>query len=110
MSTKPETIEHLKAQLTGASPFRIQAMFGEYALYVDEKLVALICDDRLFVKKTSFGDAELGEGYDAPPYPGAKPSLLIPEEKVADPAWLCEFVRKTAEQLPAPKPKAAKRR
>jgi len=80
-------------------------MFGEYGLYLDEKLVGLICDDRLFLKKTSYGDSALGEGYDAPPYPGAKPSLLIPEDKVEDSGWLCEVVRRSAEELPAPKPK-----
>ncbi|HLK15474.1 MAG TPA: TfoX/Sxy family protein [Fimbriimonadaceae bacterium] len=99
MATKPETVDYLKAQLAGVGDFRIKAMFGEYALYLDEKLVALICDDRLFVKKTKFGDATLGEGHDCPPYPGAKPSLLIPEDKVADAEWLCSFVKTSASEL-----------
>ena len=105
MSTKPETITYLKQQLAGAGPIRIQPMFGEYGLYLDEKLVGLIGDDRVFIKKTAYGNSELGEDHDMPPYPGAKPSLLIPEDRVADAAWLCEFVRRTAEELPAPKPK-----
>jgi TfoX/Sxy family transcriptional regulator of competence genes len=105
MSTKPETVAYLKGQLAGAGPIRIQPMFGEYALYLDEKLVGLVADDRLFIKKTAYGDSTLGEGFDAPPYPGAKPSLLIPEGRVEDASWLCEFVQKTAAELPAPKPK-----
>src|SRR5579872_3219264 len=105
MSTKPETVAYLKQQLAEAGPIRIQPMFGEYGMYLDEKLVGLICDDRLFIKKTAYGDSALGEGFEAPPYPGAKPSLLIPEDRVEDAAWLCECVQKTAAELPAPKPK-----
>ncbi|MHB8635030.1 MAG: TfoX/Sxy family protein [Fimbriimonadaceae bacterium] len=109
MSTKPETVARLKEQLAGAGQVRFQPMFGEYGLYLDEKLVGLICDDRLFIKKTPFGDAKLGDGYDAPPYPGAKASLLIPEDKVANALWLSDFVRHSAAALPAPKPKRVKR-
>ena len=105
MATKPETVSYLKEQLGGAGPIRIKAMFGEYALYIDEKLVALIADDRLFMKRTPHGDSVLGPDHKAPAYPGAKPSLLVPEDKVADADWLCEVVRITSEQLPAPKPK-----
>ena|SRR5579862_5930223 len=105
MSTKPETVAHLKRQLAAAGQIRIQPMFGEYGLYVGEKMVGIVGDDRLFIKKTAYGDAKLGEGYDAPPYPGAKPQLLIPEDKVADAAWLCDLVRNSAAELPEPKPK-----
>jgi len=80
-------------------------MFGEYGVYLDEKLVGLLSDNRLFIKKTPFGDSALGEGHDMPPYPGAKPALLMPEDRVGDSKWICEFVRQTATQLPAPKPK-----
>lgn len=110
MSTKPETTTYLKQQLAGAGNIRIQPMFGEYALYLDEKLVGLIGDDRLFMKRTAYGDEALGPECQAPPYPGAKPSLLVPEDRVADAGWLSEFVRETAAQLPAPKPKPAKRK
>jgi TfoX/Sxy family transcriptional regulator of competence genes len=109
MATKPETISYLKEQLASAGPYRIQAMFGEYALYLDEKLVALIADDRLFVKRTAHGDSVLGPDCEAPPYPGAKPSLLVPEDKVGDAEWLCEFLRTSASQLPEPKPKKPKK-
>ena len=44
-------------------------MFGEYALYIDEKVVALICDNQVFVKPTAAGLEVLGEVIEAPPYP-----------------------------------------
>jgi len=109
MSTKRETIDRLEQRLSGALPMRIQAMFGEYALYVDEKLVALICDDQLYVKKTAYGEQALGAGHEAPPYPGAKPALRIPDDRLQDTDWLVAFVRQSAAELPPSKPKAPKR-
>ena len=68
MATRKETIEFILDQLAPL-PVRARAMFGGHALYCDEKVVALIGDDTLFVKPTAatrelFGDAEM-----APPYP-----------------------------------------
>jgi hypothetical protein len=45
--------------------------------YCGEKLVALVCDDQLFVKPTLGGKAILGEPIEVPPYPGTKPYYLI---------------------------------
>jgi len=84
-------------------------MFGEFGLYSDGKFFAVICDDRLFVKPTEGGRAFIGEVVEAPPYPGAKPSLLI-EDRIEDPQWLSELVRITARELPTPKPKKRKKR
>ena len=55
MATRPETVEHILDQAAGAGPLRAAKMFGEYALYCGVKLVALICDDQLFVKITKAG-------------------------------------------------------
>jgi TfoX/Sxy family transcriptional regulator of competence genes len=81
-------------------------MFGEYALYCDEKVVALVCDDQLFVKITPAGRALVGQRYEeGTAYPGAKPSMLIGAEEIDDAERLCELIRLTADALPAPKPK-----
>ncbi len=76
-------------------------MFGEYALYRDGKLVALICDDQLFVKPTSAGRALIGEAYEQPPYKGAKPCFLISGDRWDDRDWLTQLVEVSAAQLPA---------
>ncbi len=44
-------------------------------LYLDGKVVALVCDDSLFVKPTSGALALLGDPAMGPPYPGAKPHI-----------------------------------
>ncbi|MEQ9400260.1 MAG: TfoX/Sxy family protein [Longimicrobiales bacterium] len=84
-------------------------MFGEYALYSGVKLVALICDDRLFMKPTDGGRAFIGEPVEAPPYPGAKNCFLI-EDRLEDGPWLSELVRITARERPEPKKKKPKKK
>lgn len=83
-------------------------MFGEYGLYLDEKIVGLICDDRLFIKLTDAGRAFAGTLEEAPPYPGAKPSLLVDAARLSDAPWLCEMISITAKALPAPKKRRPK--
>ncbi len=84
-------------------------MFGEYGVYVDGKLVASVCDDQLFLKPTSSGRAYADPVSEAPPYPGAKPHLLIEADRWDDGAWLGELLRRTSAELPTPKPRRSKR-
>ena len=108
MASDEEFVSFLCEQMSGAGRIRYRKMFGEYAIYCDEKVVALVCDNRLFIKPTQNGRAYIGEVVEAPAYPGARMSFLI-EEKFEDSEWLCDLVRLTAEELPQPKPKHPKR-
>ncbi len=108
MATKQSTIDFLAEQIQNAGNVRYQKMFGEYALYCDGKVVALVCDDQLFIKKTEAGQHFLDSSYEAPPYPGAKNYLQVPEDKWDDADWLVDFIRETTISLPIPKPKKKK--
>jgi TfoX/Sxy family transcriptional regulator of competence genes len=77
-----------------------RAMFGGWAVYCDRNVVALICDDRLFVKPTVSGRKMIKK--EGLPYPGAKPYLLV-EGELEDHERLCGLIRATAEELPEPK-------
>lgn len=83
-------------------------MFGGYCLYCDDKVVALVCDDELFVKITEAGKAFLQNWVEKPAYPGAKMSFFIPAEKWDDAPWLSELIQLTAAQLLPPKRKPKK--
>ena len=96
-------------QLENAGDITCRKMFGEYAIYCDGKVTALVCDNRLFVKPTKAGRSFIGEVVEAPPYPGAKMSFLI-EDGFEDRDWISDLVRITAEELPEPKPKKKKPR
>lgn len=102
MATAAATVE---AILEAAGPgTTARKMFGEYALYAEGRVVALVCDDRLFLKPTAPGRAFLEDAEEAPPYPGAKPHLVVPEE-AWDRATLPRLVAATTAALPLPKPR-----
>jgi DNA transformation protein and related proteins len=109
MASDPKTTAFILDQLAaGGADVTAKKMFGEYGLYLDGKMVAMVCDDRLFVKHTPGGSAFTGPIEEAPPYPGAKPHPLIDAEHWEDADWLAELFRITAAELPTPKPKKAR--
>jgi TfoX/Sxy family transcriptional regulator of competence genes len=108
MATQQRTIDYLIEQATSAGTVSAKPMFGEYGVYVDGKMIGLVCDDQLFVKPTASGRVHAGPVSDAPPYPGAKPHLLIEVDRWDDAEWLSELLRVTAAELPTPKPRKPK--
>jgi TfoX/Sxy family transcriptional regulator of competence genes len=110
MASNQGTVDFIVEQMAAAGSISGRKMFGEYALYCGAKIVALVCDDRLFVKPTSAGRVFIGKVVEAPPYPGAKPSLLISGEQIEDADWLSELIRRSAAELPEPKPKKPRRK
>jgi TfoX/Sxy family transcriptional regulator of competence genes len=108
MATEKATVDFILDQLAPL-PVRARAMFGEYGLYCDEKFVALICDDTLFVKPTAISDQFFGDADLAPPYRGAKDHYAVPAALLEDSERLREVIAGTAELLPLPKKKPAKK-
>ncbi|MDF3064684.1 MAG: TfoX protein [Polyangiaceae bacterium] len=109
MASKQSNVDFVLEQMAGAGPVSARKMFGEYALYCREKIIALFCDDQLFVKPTEEGRAFLGKVTERAPYPGAKPWLLIQGDRCEDGEWLSELSRITHRALPPAKRKSPKR-
>jgi TfoX/Sxy family transcriptional regulator of competence genes len=72
MASTREFVDFICEQADFASRLTYKRMFGEYALYLDEKVVAFVCDNQLFIKPTEVARQMLGKVIEAPPYPGAK--------------------------------------
>jgi TfoX/Sxy family transcriptional regulator of competence genes len=109
MASKQRTVDFIVGQMAAAGTVTARKMFGEYGIYCDGKIVALVCDDDLFVKPTAAGKAFCDKLKEVPAYPGAKPSLLVPADKWDEPEWLSKLIRITATALPAPVKKAARK-
>jgi TfoX/Sxy family transcriptional regulator of competence genes len=108
MASDQSFVEFIVEQIEPAGTVTYRKMFGEYGLYVDGKIVGLVCDNRLFLKPTEGGRALMGQVVEAPPYPGAKLSFLI-EDGLEDRDWLSALFKVTAQELPDPKPNARKK-
>ena len=108
MASDLSFVEYVCEQMSAAGSIAFRKMFGEYVIYCEGKVVALVCDNRLFIKPTSAGRDFVGQVVEAPPYPGAKDHFLVGEE-LEDREWLTNLVRLTEQELPVPKPRKPKR-
>ena len=76
MSSSQSTVDFIISQMLGAGDVSYKKMFGEYGLDCEGKMVASVCDDKLFVKPTMRGRAYIGDVMEESPYPGAKPHFF----------------------------------
>lgn len=108
MATSPSTVSFVLDQMRGAGMVRARKMFGEHAIYCDDRLIGLVCDDQLFIKPTDAATELEPDLEHVPPYQGAKPSMLVPPDLLEDAQRLAALVKATANALPVPKPRRAK--
>lgn len=107
MSTSATTIAHILDTLAPL-PLSSRKMFGEYALYLEGKTVAFVCDDTLFIKPTPGANALLPEAERGPAYPGSK-DYIIGSESLDDPDLCIRALRAVAADTAPPKPKKPKK-
>ncbi|GAB3790584.1 TfoX/Sxy family protein [Dyella agri] len=106
MATDPDFIDYAAEQIALGNRLSHKKMFGEYALYVDGKVVAFACDNSLFVKPSVATDTLAPELPRRPPYPGAK-DYPVADELLDDSDRLRQLILETAALMPVPKPRAA---
>lgn len=109
MASDQKFVEFVVEQIEYGGDITAKKMFGEYALYVDGKIFALICDNKLFIKPIDASLKYIGSPTEAPPYPGSKNYYLV-EEKLEDRDWLSGLIKVMAPELPEPKPKKKKKK
>ena len=100
MATDADFMRYVTEQLRGVTGVTVRKMFGEYAVYVNARVVALVCDNRLFVKPTKGGRALLDPVVEAAPYPGAKPYFAL-DDVLDDSGALARVFSATAAELAA---------
>ncbi len=99
MSTQKETVEFILEKLGSPGRFATRAMFGEYALYADGKVVALVCDDQLYVKILPATSELENVCQKAQPYPKAKLHYLVEESQLSILGHLPEMLIDVAKSL-----------
>ena len=104
MTTDAAFADYVLERVQGAGGVAIRRMFGEYGLYCDGRVVALVCDNQVFLKPLPDAVALVDRPAFGPPYPGARPHLLLSDE-LDDPDLMARLVRAVAAALPEPRPK-----
>ena len=106
MATSKDFADYILEQLSGAGEVTAKKMFGEYGIFLNGKMAAILADNQFFIKPTEAGRKYIGEPEEAPPYTGAKNYFLI--DNLDDTDWLSELVKITEKELPLPKKKKKK--
>ncbi|MBW8823314.1 MAG: TfoX/Sxy family protein [Xanthomonadales bacterium] len=106
MATDRIFVDFVMEQAGLGDRLTMRRMFGEYAFYVDEKVVAFGCDNSLFLKPTAAAARLVPHAPMRPPYPEAKDYPVI-DELLDDGDALRIVLLATADELPAPKVKKA---
>lgn len=106
MATDQSFADYVRDQMRAAGDVRTRKMFGEYAVYLDDKVVAFVCDNELYAKVLPPVQALLqqavGELVVAPPFEGAKDYYRVTAH-LDDHELMARLARTTADALPAPK-------
>ena len=77
MASNPEFISYLCEQLEGLGAVRSRKMFGEFMIYLNDKPVLIVCDDRPMVKTLPCLEQLLKGRPVQPPYQGAKGHYVL---------------------------------
>lgn len=107
MATDLDFARYVQDQLSDLGKIDVNKMFGEYGVYLDGKIIALLCDNVFYLKRTAEVVPYLREILEAPPYQGGKPTFVI--EQLDDREYLQEIVKVTYDALPQPKPKTPRK-
>ena len=105
MATTKDYLDYVLERLPEPEAARCRKMFGEYMVYVNERPVLTLCDNRVFVKKLPqvavlMADAECGY-----PYEGAKEAYLL---DLGDDARIDALLPMLVEHTPLPRPRKKK--
>lgn len=107
MSSSPDLVSYICEQLEGLGAVRSRKMFGEYMVYLNDKPVIIICDDRAMVKMLPCLEALLKGCPTEPPYQGAKEHYVLDPD---DRETLREAAQLAEEVTPLPKKRAPKKK
>lgn len=104
MPTERSFVDYVTEVAGLGSRLTHKKLFGEYALYLDGKVVAFACDNSLFIKPSRAVETLAPDLPKGPPYPEAK-DYPIADELLDDPEALRRLIEETAALMPLPKPK-----
>src|SRR5690554_7986457 len=96
MASDEEFVRSVQDQVRSVGDVSSRKRFGESAVYVGTRVVALVCDNQVLLKPTDAARALPPSVAEAAPYPGAKPYVVVAEYLDAR-QLMAELIRVRAE-------------
>lgn len=103
MASSKDYLNFILEQLSEVDGITCRQMMGEYIIYMNGRIAAYLCDNRLLVKPVKSAFELMPNATAEPPYEGAKDMLLV--ENVDDKEFLKELFEAIFTELPEPKKK-----
>ena len=103
MATSKDYLNYILEQLSEIEGITHRQMMGEYIIYLNGRIAAYLCDNRLLIKPTPTAMEMMKGASPEPPYEGAKEMLLCVNTE--DREFLKALFEGIYEELPEPKKK-----
>jgi DNA transformation protein len=105
MATSQSTVDYIVDQMASTgNAISSRAMFGEYGLYCDDKVIGFVCDDTLFLKIIDASTRLIDDKIEGQAYPGSKPYYVIGADSIENADFMATLSQAMADELPPPKP------
>lgn len=108
MATSPEYAQFVENQFSGLDGFSMRRMFGEYAIYLQGRVLGFLADEQILLQDTPTARKLLPDAERRELFPGSKLFVLFADEgnahllkSVSEAMW---------EELPLPKPRKSKKK
>lgn len=102
-----EINEYVRDSFSKSGDIVIKSMMGGYLIYFNAKLIGDICNNELFLKRTSTSDRLLADSELCYPYEGSK-TLMHVFDSFDDKALILELLDGMYAELPEKKPAKAR--
>lgn len=103
MATSKDFLNYILDNLSEVEGITCRQMMGEYIIYMNGRIAAYVCDNRMLIKPVASAVRLLpGASYE-PPYEGAKEMILC--ENTDDRGFLKMLFEAIYDELPEPKKK-----
>lgn len=103
MATNKEFLVYILDNLSDIEGITCRQMMGEYIIYMNGRIAAYICDDRLLIKPVPSAVMLMPDAIYESPYEGAKEMLLC--EETDNREFLKTLFEAIYDELPEPKKK-----
>lgn len=76
MATSKDFLDYILDNLSEVEGISYRQMMGEYIIYMNGRIAAYVCDNRLLIKPVASAVRLMSDARYEPPYDGAKEMLL----------------------------------
>lgn len=103
MATSKDFLDYILDNLSDVDGITCRQMMGEYIIYMNGRIAAYVCDNRLLIKPVPSAVRLMSQAVYEPPYDGAKEMLLC--EDTDNREFLKTLFEAIYDELPEPKKK-----